>query len=70
MDGASLDSEQFSKAGLQIHRDDNPPGHANVFGWPEAVEDRKDKMQELASIARAYKLSNPAENCSDCSQCD
>ncbi len=62
--------EQIRKVGLKIDRDDNPPRHANILGWPEAREDRKSKQQALASLANAVKLSSPATECTDCAQFD
>ena len=62
--------KQIKGVGLEIDRDDNPPRHANILGWPEAPEDRKSKQQELASLANAVRLSSPATECTDCAQFD
>ena len=61
-----LSCTEIIKAGLHIDRDDNPPGHANLVGWPEAVEDRKDKSQQIAKESRVIKMNSPAEKCMDC----
>lgn len=58
---------QIKQVGLQINKDDHPPGHANIIGWPDAVEDRKSKSQKLAKASKVKKLSTPAEKCMDCS---
>lgn len=36
---------------LVVQRDDSPPRHAEVFGWPEDKEARLDIAKQLASIA-------------------
>jgi hypothetical protein len=37
--------------GLCADRNDEPPGHANIVGWPEAEEDILELQLELASEA-------------------
>lgn len=37
--------------GLCADRNDEPPGHANILGWPEAEEDIMELQLKLASRA-------------------
>ena len=67
---AVVSCEQIREVGLQIDRDNNPPRHVNIHGWPKAREDRKSMQQELARLANAVKLSPPATECTDCAQFD
>ena len=63
---AELSCRQIGETGLTIDQDNDPPGHANVVGWPVAREDRKQKALELAHLANAVRLESPASQCEDC----
>jgi len=39
---------------LRIDRDDNPPLHANVIGWPNEKSERKSIAQHLAAAASLH----------------
>lgn len=47
------------EANLQIERDDNPPRHANIVGWPSDAEERKYRQQLLGQLSRPVRLDPP-----------
>ena len=49
-----LSPEDIASVGVQLVRDDTPPRHAAIVGWPgpEAKDAIKSKAQELAPLAR------------------
>ncbi len=56
---------------LEIDRDDNPLGHANVVRWPEDRADRKATSQKLARLVKcAVRIVPPAKTCADCGTYD
>ena len=43
--------------GLRFERDDVPPGHGNLVGWPSAGPNRKDRNKDVArSLAQRAVL--------------
>lgn len=54
-------ASDVASAGLRTARDDTPPRHANVVGWPEDAAERKLKAQILARAARAVRLDPPVD---------
>lgn len=44
------------KAGLRVERDDDPPRHANIVGWPREPSERKQRQQILASHSYPVRL--------------
>ena len=45
--------------GLSVQRDDNPPRHANIIGWPHDVAQRWLKAQQLSEGATLVTLNPP-----------
>ena len=65
MDGANYPALKLQKPDYKsIERQSSR--HANVVGWTETIEDRKDTSQQLAKVSRVIKLDSPAEKCMDC----
>ncbi len=63
---AKITSTDIEQAGLEIIRDDNPPGHANVI-WPEGRDDKRSKSLKLAKLSQSViKIIPPVETCAAC----
>ena len=56
---AVLDESAIYEVGLQLHRDDSPPRHANVIGWPQDRQQLRFIAQQLASRAVMVPLNPP-----------
>ena len=56
---AVLEESAIAKAELQVIRDDSPPRHANVIGWPQDAAQRRLKAQLLASKATSVPVNPP-----------
>jgi hypothetical protein len=59
-----LTPQDITSVGLQLERDDDPPRHAAITGWPSpyAKDEIKSKAQQLAPKARLvvrHKTSAP-----------
>jgi len=48
---ADIQATSVFEASLAIERDDTPPGHANIVGWPEKDAEIKLKAVTLAEKA-------------------
>lgn len=44
------------EAGLRVERDDDPPRHADIVGWPQDPSERKQRQQILASRSYPVRL--------------
>lgn len=54
-----LTGNQVSEVGdLRLNRDDHPPRHANIDGWPADKDEWKLLAQELAGMARLHARSD------------
>ena len=50
---ADLTDREISSVGdLHLDRDDRPPRHASIAGWPPAKDECKSLAQELAALAK------------------
>lgn len=49
----------ITKVGLAINPDDNPPRHANITGWPDEMDERLEKAQDLAHACRLHLVEHP-----------
>ena len=58
---AEIGKADVESVGLSVDRDDNPPRHANVTGWPERREDRKEKANLLKNLCRPVRLDTPVD---------
>ena len=54
---AEMLAEFVKKNGLQLVKDNNPPRHANIVGWPEAKHEQKLIAEKLA--LKAVLVLNP-----------
>ena len=50
-------AEFVNKNGLQLVKDNNPPRHANIIGWPQAKHEQKLIAEKLA--LKAILVLNP-----------
>lgn len=48
---AEIESETVEQEALSVELDNNPPGHANIAGWPSAKEDQKAIAVALAAAS-------------------
>lgn len=48
---ADITNNDVVAVGLHIDRDDKPPRHANIKGWPEEKDAWKSKAQEVAALS-------------------
>lgn len=55
-----FDQSRVDEIGLLVQRDDNPPRHANIIGWPHDVPERWLKAQRLSEAATLVTLNPPA----------
>lgn len=46
-----VNGSDVREAGLLLARDDDPPRHASIVGWPTEKDARKSMAQDLASRA-------------------
>ena len=53
--------EVSERLDLSVDYDDNPPGHANIIGWPDEPDDILDWQGELADHSRLVRLQQPIE---------
>ena len=58
---ADLRESSVLDAGLQVDRDDDQPGLANIVGWPRIPSERMERMQRLAHMATSVTLDPPVE---------
>ena len=65
-----ISCQQIGEAGLEIDRDNDPPRHVTIRGWPQSREERKQRQLKLASLANALKLDAPTSDCLDCETCE
>ncbi len=56
-----LNEADVRDVGLSVVRDDAPPRHANVVGWPSERGARKLIMIEMARRSEAVRLARPVE---------
>lgn len=54
-----IDVAAVHKAGLQIERDDDPPRHANIVGWPDEVSKMHEKQVLLVQASHPVRLDEP-----------
>ena len=47
------------KVGLTVECDDDPPGHANITGWPDEQDDLLEWQGELANHSSLMRLPQP-----------
>jgi hypothetical protein len=48
---ADIEAQAVASEGLGIERDDSPPRHANIVGWPREKDAQKEIAQSLAAAA-------------------
>ena len=56
-----LNESDVRDVGLRIVRDDSPPRHANIVGWPGDRSVRKLIMIEMARRSEPVRLAQPVE---------
>lgn len=59
---ADLAERAITQVGLRLERDDNPPRHASIAGWPSDKHAWRSIAQELAAAAELHvRPGEPAE---------
>src|SRR5690606_37673168 len=54
--------QAITQVGLRLERDDNPPRHASIAGWPPDKHEWRSLAQELAAAAELHvRPGGPAE---------
>ena len=56
---AWVEETAVQNPGLRVVRDDMPPRHANMVGWPDNADDRRAVVVNLARASRAVVLDPP-----------
>lgn len=54
--GAFIEASAIGEQGLAIYRDDNPPRHGAIRGWPDSESERKLRALRLAESATLQLL--------------
>lgn len=54
-----IDAAAVHETGLRIERDDDPPRHANIAGWPDEARKMHEKQVLLAQAAHRVQLDEP-----------